>query len=164
MPTKNENTIDSAVLHAYNNGIEKNRLRTDLGLIEFARTCELLNQYLPPAPATAYDIGGGYGEYAYYLSHLGYTVYLYDIAPGNIELSHQLAQEYPQHPLAGAMVADARSIAQPNHSADAILLMGPLYHITKYAGRCVVCIRHYALCHGFMGAECLWAKKRIACR
>jgi hypothetical protein len=54
--------IDKKVLEGYNKGIELNRLRKDLGLIEFERTKELLLEYLPPAPAVIYDIGGGYGE------------------------------------------------------------------------------------------------------
>ncbi len=34
--------IDTAVLAGYNAGIEKNRLRTGIGLIEFERTKEIL--------------------------------------------------------------------------------------------------------------------------
>ena len=57
-------TIDPEALRCYNAGVEKNRLRSGLGLIEFARTCEILLGQLPPPPAVIYDIGGGYGEYA----------------------------------------------------------------------------------------------------
>ena len=38
-------------LDKYNKGIEKNRLHKGLGLIEFARTKEILLEKLPPAPA-----------------------------------------------------------------------------------------------------------------
>ena len=44
-------TIDKDVLAGYNAGVEKGRLHTDLGLIEFERTKELLLETLPPAPA-----------------------------------------------------------------------------------------------------------------
>ena len=37
--------------------------------------------------------------------------------------------------LKAAEVADARSIDRPDESADAILLFGPLYHITEYEER-----------------------------
>lgn len=50
-------TIDNNVLAGYNAGIERNRLRTDIGLIEFERTKELLREYLPEPPAVIYDIG-----------------------------------------------------------------------------------------------------------
>lgn len=57
--------IDSEVLAGYNAGIEKGRLHRGLGFIEFERTKEILLEELPPPPAIIYDIGGGYGEYAF---------------------------------------------------------------------------------------------------
>ena len=80
-------TIDKDVLAGYNAGVEKGRLHTDLGLIEFERTKELLLETLPPAPAVIYDIGGGYGEYAWWLASLGYRVHLFDLSETNIRLS-----------------------------------------------------------------------------
>jgi hypothetical protein len=58
-------TIDNAVLAGYNAGIERSRLRTGIGLIEFERTKEILRELLPKPPAVIYDIGGAYGEYAW---------------------------------------------------------------------------------------------------
>lgn len=122
-------TIDEHVLAGYNAGIERNRLRTDIGLIEFERTKELLGEYLPPAPAVVYDIGGAYGEYAWWLASRGYEAHLFDIAKGNIAMSGDLAAEYPGYALASAEICDARSVSRGDESADAVLLMGPLYHI-----------------------------------
>ncbi len=129
-------SIDEKVLAAYNAGIEKNRLRQGLGLIEFERTKELLREYLPQSQGTepnktvVYDIGGGYGEYAYYLTSLGYEVELFDLSPTNISMSHDLEPEYGVS-LRCAEVADARSIGRADESASAILLLGPLYHIVQ---------------------------------
>ena len=53
-------TIDTAVLAGYNAGIERDRLRTGIGLIEFERTKEILLEKLPKAPSVIYDIGGAY--------------------------------------------------------------------------------------------------------
>lgn len=128
-------TIDKSVLAGYNAGIEKNRLRSGIGLIEFERTKELLLENLPKPPAVVYDIGGGYGEYSWWLASLGYEVHLFDLAETNIEMSKELAVEYPNVKLKNAMVCDARSIPRENDSADAILLMGPLYSITEYDER-----------------------------
>lgn len=124
-------TIDTHVLEQYNSGMERNRLRTGIGRIEFARTKELLLEHLPPAPATIYDIGGGYGEYAWWLASLGYEVHLFDLSETNIRMSAELSVEYPGTRLAAAEVRDARSIPRADHSADAVLLMGPLYHILE---------------------------------
>ena len=57
-------SIDPKGLAGYNSGVEKGRLHRGLGLIEFARTKEILLEELPPPPAVIYDIGGAYGEYA----------------------------------------------------------------------------------------------------
>lgn len=121
-------SIDKDVLAGYNAGIEKNRLHRGLGMAEFERTKEILCEVLPPPPAVMYDIGGGYGEYSYFLTSLGYDVYLYDIAEKNIEMFYALGTECGLT-LKAAEVADARSIDRPSHSADAICLFGPLYHI-----------------------------------
>ena len=127
-------TIDKDVLAGYNAGVEKNRLRTDLGLIEFERTKEILLDTLPLAPAVIYDIGGGYGEYSFWLAEQGYEVYLYDISETNIKLATELSKEYSCS-LMGMDITDARSIERPPESADAILLFGPLYHIVEYNER-----------------------------
>jgi len=127
--------IDKDVLDSYNAGIERNRLRTGIGRIEFERTKELLLERLPAPPAVIYDIGGGYGEYAWFLSSLGYEVHLFDLSETNIRMSGELAEEYPGATLAASAVADARCIDRPDNSADAVLLMGPLYHITERSER-----------------------------
>jgi SAM-dependent methyltransferase len=123
-------TIDKDVLDGYNAGLEKNRLRKGLGLIEYERTKEILRGLLPPPPAIVYDIGGGYGEYACWLAALGYETYLYDLSEKNIKMAAELQKERNVR-LNAASVADARSIDRPDESADAVLLMGPLYHITS---------------------------------
>lgn len=131
--------IDNNVLAGYNAGIEKGRLHKDLGLIEFARTKEILREQLPTPPSVIYDIGGAYGEYAYWLAELGYSVHLFDLAEKHIEMAHELGEELGLS-LAAAEVADARSIDRPDASADAILLFGPLYHITDRDER-LLCLR-----------------------
>ena len=121
-------------LDKYNKGIEKNRLHKGLGLIEFARTKEILLENLPPAPAVICDIGGAYGEYSYWLASLRYEVYLYDLSEKNIAMAHEFGKKCGVS-LCCAEVADARSIPRPDESADAILLFGPLYHLTERTER-----------------------------
>ncbi len=137
-------TIDSEVLAGYNSGIEKGRLHRGLGLIEFERTKEILLEKLPPAPAVIYDIGGGYGEYSFWLASHGYEVYLYDIAEENIRMSADMEKEYGLT-LREAKVADARSIDREDCSADAILLFGPLYHIIEPEERMLCLTECYRL-------------------
>ena len=75
-----------------------------------------------------YDIGGAYGEYAFFLAEHGYEVHLFDLAEEHIRLAK--ANENAAI-LADAAVADARSIPREAASADAILLFGPLYHTVE---------------------------------
>ena len=128
-------SIDKTVLAGYNAGIERNRLRSGIGLIEFERTKEILLEKLPLPPAVIYDIGGAYGEYSWWLASLGYEVHLFDLSETNIRMSAELTGEYPGIKLAGAEICDARSIPRTDKSADAVLLMGPLYSITEYEER-----------------------------
>ena len=122
-------TIDNAVLAFYEDGREYHRLRTGIGLIEFERTKEILFENLTKPPAVIYDIGGAYGEYSWWLASLGYEVHLFDLSETNIKMSEMLAEEYPGCSLAASEVCDARNIPRAENSADAVLLMGPLYHI-----------------------------------
>lgn len=127
--------IDNGVLAYYEAGREYNRLRKDCGLIEFARTKEILLENLPKPPAVIYDIGGAYGEYSWWLASLGYEVHLFDLSETNIRLSEKLSAEYPGCSLVSREVCDARKVPRDDKSADAVLLMGPLYHITDHSGR-----------------------------
>lgn len=132
---KKSKSVDISALTYYARGFERNRLRTDIGLIEFERTKEILLENLPEAPAVIYDIGGGYGEYSWWLASLGYEVHLFDLSEKNIEMSRELGLEYPDCKLASAEVCDALSVVRADKSADAVLLMGPLYHITDFSER-----------------------------
>ena len=111
-------TIDKSVLAGYNAGIEWNRLHTDIGRIEFAYTKELLISHLPPPPAVIYDIGGGYGEYAWWLTSLGYEVHLFDLSETNIAMSSEMSERYPGYSLHRAEVCDARCVPRTDKTAD----------------------------------------------
>jgi ubiquinone/menaquinone biosynthesis C-methylase UbiE len=140
-----DKSIDKKVLENYNKETEKNRLRTDLGLIEFERTKEIILENIPAKSSVIYDIGGGYGEYSWWLASLGHSLHLYDISPKNIEMAGEMANEYPGCALKTTQVADARNINQPDSSADAIILFGPLYHIVEYEERQAALLECYRL-------------------
>jgi ubiquinone/menaquinone biosynthesis C-methylase UbiE len=101
------------------------------GRLEYLRTRELLSRYLPPAPATVLDVGGGAGVYALPLTREGYSVSLIDPVPLHVEQAAAASQNQPEAPLAGAGVGDARSLSQADGSVDVVLLLGPLYHLTS---------------------------------
>ena len=132
---KTMKAIDKSVPAYYAAGREYHRLRENIGLIEFERTKEIILENLPKPPAVIYDIGGAYGEYSWWLASLGYEVHLFDLSETNIRMSAELAEEYPDCKLASSEVCDARNVPRADNSADAVLMMGPLYHITDYDER-----------------------------
>lgn len=110
--------------------VERDRLTKGYSRLEFARTKELLERHLLPAPAAVLDVGGGPGAYADWLASRGYEVRLVDPVPLHVEQAGELA--------AGRFTVasgDARQLDEDDESYDAVLLLGPLYHLTEKAER-----------------------------
>ena len=118
----------------YNMINEEKRLERGDGLLEKARTRLLIRDHLPPPPGVVADIGGGTGVYAHWLAADGYTVHLRDPMPGHIEIA-AAGSAASDTPLASAEVGDGRAIDLPESSVDAVLLLGPLYHLIELADR-----------------------------
>jgi len=119
----------------YARGLERDRLISGQGALEFARTRTLLERYLPEPPAVVADVGGGPGRYAVWLAERGYRVHLIDPVPLHIEQARAAAGGRTGALLAGAEVGDARALRLSDASADAVLLLGPLYHLPERADR-----------------------------
>jgi 2-polyprenyl-3-methyl-5-hydroxy-6-metoxy-1,4-benzoquinol methylase len=64
---------------------EQNRLQSGSGLLEFARTIEILRRHLPPAPASIADVGAGGGPHSIWLAQLGHQVLARDLVLGHVE-------------------------------------------------------------------------------
>lgn len=113
----------------YNRGEERGRLAEDArGWLEGARTRALLECLLPPPPARVLDVGGGAGVYASWLADRGYQVHLVDPVPLHVE-------QAAGHGGYTAAVGDARELAEADSSQDAVLMLGPLYHLTDRVAR-----------------------------
>jgi SAM-dependent methyltransferase len=123
------------ILAHYAAGQEAARLSLGHGPLEAERTREVLRRHLPPAPSTILDIGGGPGTYACWLAARGYAVHLIDATPLHVEQAAHISALQPDHPLASVGLGDARRIEAPGASVDAVLLMGPLYHLTERGDR-----------------------------
>lgn len=119
-----------AVERHYASGYEDNRLRAGSGKLELARVRELMTRFLPPPPASVFDIGGGTGIHAFWLAERGYGVRLLDAVPLHIELARKAFEAASGVRLVEAVVGDARSLPWPDATADGVLLFGPLYHLT----------------------------------
>jgi S-adenosylmethionine-dependent methyltransferase len=87
-----------------------------------------LTQYLPPHAVVA-DIGGGPGRYAVHLSRSGHTVTLVDLSRACVDLAVSQATQNGTR-LDQTIVADARDLScLPSGHFDAVLCLGPLYHL-----------------------------------
>lgn len=115
----------------YERGDEKERLGRACGALEFERTKELIMRFLPPAQAVVADVGGGPGRYALWLAALGYEVRHRDVVSLHVT---QLEDERGDLPIATA-IGDARSLDLDDGAADAVLLLGPPYHLEIRAER-----------------------------
>src|SRR5271165_3475678 len=114
---------------------ESRRLLGGVGELERDRTQDILKRHLTAAPATVFDVGGAAGIHALWLARQGYTVHLFDPVPHHVEQALTASREQAEHPIASCSVADARDIDRPDGSADAVLLLGPLYHLIHRADR-----------------------------
>ena len=137
------NAGDIAAYYAL--GLERDRLASSAGVLELLRTQAVLQRYLPPAPAVVADVGGGPGRYAIWLAQRGYRVHLVDPVPLHLDQARADAQS--RHvALASAEVGDARALRLPDASADAVLLLGPLYHLPERAERVQALVEAKRIC------------------
>ena len=74
--------------------------------------------------------------YAAWLARSGYDVRLHDPVPSLVEQARTACAAQPDHPFE-AVVGDARRLEEPDESADAVLLLGPLYHLQERPDRLV---------------------------
>jgi ubiquinone/menaquinone biosynthesis C-methylase UbiE len=127
--------MDPAIESHYGLGGERSRLfPDDRPSLEFVRTMELLGRLLPAPPAQLLDVGGGPGTYAAPLARRGYRVHLVDPVGLHVEQARQAAGSGPAAAFTAGL-GDARQLSEPDQSQDAVLLFGPLYHLTDAADR-----------------------------
>jgi ubiquinone/menaquinone biosynthesis C-methylase UbiE len=118
--------VDEEIQAYYRTGVERDRLAQGYSRIEFERTKELLERHLPAPPARVLDVGGGPGVYAEWLAESRYEVRLLDGSPLHVDQALKRSQGR-----FAAAEGDARSLDELDASYDAVLLLGPLYHLTE---------------------------------
>ena len=111
---------------------EKNRLiNTNSGKLEYVMTTDILEKNLP-SEGTILDLGGGAGAYSFHLAEKGYKVYLADLSEELIMMAKKQVQESGNNNLISCDVVNATDLSvYHNNQFDAILLLGPLYHLLE---------------------------------
>ncbi|MEW1546089.1 class I SAM-dependent methyltransferase [Streptomyces tsukubensis] len=124
-PTGPTPVIAPEILAFYSETIDESVRLTSAadGVLEMVRTQELLRRHLPEPPARVLDVGGGPGAHAAWLVKDGYTVHVVDPVPRHIEQARKTG--------ATAELGDARALTADDGSYDAVLVLGPLYHLLR---------------------------------
>lgn len=125
----------SAVRRIYDSDPQYEWDRMDRHRMEFAITLRALETWLPPPPARLLDCGGGPGRYAVELARRSYRVTLFDLSEGNLALAREKAAEacVELERIEEGTALDLSRYADGEF--DAVLLMGPLYHLLAQPDR-----------------------------
>ncbi|MEN8238820.1 MAG: methyltransferase domain-containing protein, partial [Actinomycetota bacterium] len=125
--------VDPKILRYYSDDWdEDNRIRSGLHQLELIRTQEILRRFLPDGGGRVLDVGGGAGIHAEWLLEDGHAVHLIDPVPRHVDLAVDRLGTSDRFT---AAVGDGRDLEQPDGAFDAVLLLGPLYHLTDRADR-----------------------------
>lgn len=134
MTLPNFQDVHEDILHYYQSTDESERLQREESELELLRTREILARFLPPAPAELLDVGGGPAVHSLWLAELGYRTHLVDLVPRHIQQARARERLSPA-PIASCSIGDARRLGFPSNSMNAVLLLGPLYHLLEHEDR-----------------------------
>lgn len=119
----------SDIVEMYNNAVEKEHLRLDRHQLEYDLTWCYLNKYLPPE-GSILEIGAATGKYTLELAKRGYSVTAVDVSEKLIDKCRQQVVDEGLLKQVEFVSVDARDLrAVEKKDFDAVLLMGPLYHL-----------------------------------
>jgi SAM-dependent methyltransferase len=126
--------FDPVITGYYERAPEEVRLEQGPFQLEEVRTRELIQRFAPPPPGLVVDVGGAAGAYALWLAEAGYSVHLVDRV-SRLVAEAQRRSAATARPLLSCRVVDARALDVPAETADIVLLLGPLYHLTDPGDR-----------------------------
>jgi ubiquinone/menaquinone biosynthesis C-methylase UbiE len=115
--------------------VEREWERLERHPMEFAITRRALERWLPEPPVEILDCGSGPGRYALLLARQGYQLSLLDLSGAAIESARQRF-EAEQVAYVSARRGNAADLeSYPDGHFAAVLMLGPLYHLTSRADR-----------------------------
>lgn len=110
----------------YNNYDEDGRLTSRHGNVEFITTMKYIHEYVP-AGAKILEVGAGTGQYSIALSREGYQVEAMELIERNIDT---FKSKLNDGDTVNIVQGNAMDLSRyENDSFDAVLILGPLYHL-----------------------------------
>jgi SAM-dependent methyltransferase len=117
------------IVSYYNNDPERERSRLERHQLEYDLTWRYLDRYLPPQGCIL-EVGAAAGRYTLGLAKRGYQITAVDLSAALLDLCKQSLAEEGLESQVQLILADARDLSQVRERGfDAVLLMGPLYHL-----------------------------------
>jgi S-adenosylmethionine-dependent methyltransferase len=119
----------------YNNNPEREDDRLERHQLEFDLTWRYLTQYIP-SQGYILEVGAATGRYTVELARCGHRVTALDLSEKLLEICQKRIQDAGLEELVNFFPVDARDLSGiPAKDFDAVLLMGPLYHLMEEADR-----------------------------
>lgn len=125
----------SDIAEHYNQYLDGEKTRLMRHQLERDLTWRYLDRYLPNA-GSILEIGAATGGYTLELARHGYQVTAVDFSPVLLEECRRNLAQASLEERVQYLVADARDLSSVERTDfDAVLLMGPLYHLTEESDR-----------------------------
>ncbi len=119
----------------YDHEPQREHRRLEDHQLEYELTWRYLARYLP-AQGSILEVGAATGRYTLELAKRGYAVTAVDLSSGLLEECRKQLIAARLERQVRLVVADARDLGEiVAHEFDAVLLMGPLYHLIVEADR-----------------------------
>ena len=128
--------MEYGYLEAYYNSRDENaRLLSNFGRVEYLTTMRYIQQYVKPGNRIL-EVGAGTGRYSIALARSGHQVTAVELIQHNIDVFKGQLTEKDDIDIRQGNAMDLSAFQ--NDSFDAVLLLGPLYHLYNEADKCAV--------------------------
>ncbi len=115
----------------YDKDPQEEHRRLEEHQLEFDLTWRFLDVYIPPK-GEILEIGAGTGRYTLGLVQRGYAVTAVDLSEENLKTCKAYLAQAGFEDKAQFILGDARYLQKvPQKEFDAVLMMGPLYHLVE---------------------------------
>jgi S-adenosylmethionine-dependent methyltransferase len=119
----------------YNNDPDRENGRLERHQLEYDLTWRYLTQYLP-SQGRILEIGAATGRYTLGLARCGYHVTAVDMSEKLLEICRERIADGGYEKQVQFITGDARQLTEVSEKDfDAVMLMGPLYHLVEEADR-----------------------------